>query len=78
MNEIILWLTYIIGSITFIMGLKMLSHPESARRGNLLAAFGMTIAILGTIFLYTTKDGEHLHNYLWIFAGLIVGSIIGT
>lgn len=78
MNEIILWITYLVGSITFIMGLKMLSHPETARKGNLLAAFGMTIAIFGTIFLYTNENGEHLHNYIWIFAGLLVGSIAGT
>ena len=41
---------YLIASITYIMGLKMLGHPESARRGNLIAAAGMTIAIIGTIF----------------------------
>ena len=45
----LLWLAYLIGSVTFILGLKMLSHPETARRGNLVAAAGMTIAILGTI-----------------------------
>ncbi len=78
MANILLWLTYITGSITFIIGLKMLSHPEKARRGNLVAAAGMTIAILGTIFLYQTHDGSRLHNYGWIFGGIIIGSIIGT
>lgn len=76
-QDIILWLTYLLGSITFIFGLKRLSHPETARRGNLLAAFGMTIAILGTIFLYR-HHGERLHNYIWIFGGIIIGSIVGT
>jgi H+-translocating NAD(P) transhydrogenase subunit beta len=72
-------LIYLLGSISFIVGLKMLSHPETARRGNLLAAAGMTIAIFGTIFLYSDPDsGESLHNYGWIFSGLIVGGIIGT
>lgn len=57
----------------------MLSHPESARKGNLLAAAGMTLAIFGTIFLYEDLDtGTKLHNYGWIFAGLIVGGVIGT
>jgi NAD(P) transhydrogenase subunit beta len=57
----------------------MLSHPESARKGNLIAAGGMTMAIAGTIFLYEDLDtGEKLHNYGWIFAGLFVGGIIGT
>jgi len=74
----ILTLCYLIASVTFILGLKMLSNPASARKGNLLAAFGMAIAILGTIFLYTSETGEHLGNYPWIFGGLLVGGIVGT
>jgi len=77
MTQIILPLSYLIGSITFIIGLKMLSHPDSARRGNMVAAVGMTIAILATIFLYE-KDGVRLGNYAWIFGGLLIGSIVGT
>jgi H+-translocating NAD(P) transhydrogenase subunit beta len=73
----ILTLCYIIGSITFILGLKMLSNPATARRGNLVAAAGMTIAIAGTIFLYE-EEGRKLGNYIWIFSGLLVGGIIGT
>ena len=56
----------------------MLSHPDTARRGNLYAAIGMTIAIVATIFLYTDKEGSGLGNYLWIFGGLVIGSILGT
>lgn len=78
MQNFILLLSYLIGSISFIIGLKMLSHPDTARKGNLYAAVGMTIAILATIFLYTDESGKHLGNYLWIFGGLIIGSIIGT
>jgi NAD(P) transhydrogenase subunit beta len=55
----------------------MLSNPAAARKGNLLAAAGMTIAILGTIFLYE-ENGERLGNYGWIFGGIAVGSVIGT
>jgi len=73
----ILTLCYLIGSITFIIGLKMLSDPANARKGNLIAAAGMTIAIAGTIFLYES-EGEKLHNYGWIFGGLVIGGIIGT
>jgi H+-translocating NAD(P) transhydrogenase subunit beta len=69
----ILDLIYFIGSLTFIIGLKMLSHPETARRGNLIAAGGMTLAILGTIFL-----DDSIHNIAWIFAGIIIGTIIGV
>jgi NAD(P) transhydrogenase subunit beta len=38
----------------------------------------MTIAILGTIFLYTSETGEQLGNYPWIFGGLLVGGVVGT
>lgn len=79
MNFSILTVIYLISSVTFILGLKMLSHPESARKGNLLAAGGMFLAIFGTIFLYEDLDtGEKLHNYAWIFAGLVIGGLIGT
>lgn len=78
MNSGLLSLSYLIGSVSFIIGLKMLSHPDTARRGNLYAAIGMTLAIFATIFLYTNKSGEALGNYAWIFAGLIIGTIVGT
>ncbi|HQS07107.1 MAG TPA: NAD(P)(+) transhydrogenase (Re/Si-specific) subunit beta, partial [Daejeonella sp.] len=73
----ILIICYLIGSVTFIIGLKMLSHPESARKGNLIAAAGMAVSILGTIFLYE-EEGLKLGNYAWIFSALIIGTILGT
>lgn len=73
----LLTLCYLLGSLSFIIGLKMLSHPDTARKGNWVAAAGMAIAIFGTIFLYN-EDGVKLGNYPWIFAGLGVGTIIGT
>jgi NAD(P) transhydrogenase subunit beta len=78
MNLDILTLCYLIGSVTFIVGLKMLSDPATARRGNLIAAAGMTLAIFGTIFLYKDEEGNSLHNYGWIFGGIVIGGIIGT
>ncbi len=72
----LLTICYLIGSVTFIVGLKMLSHPETARRGNQIAAAGMGIAVLGTIFLYQ-ENGIKLHNYGFIFAALAIGTIIG-
>ncbi len=73
----LLTLCYLIASVTFILGLKMLASPASARKGNLVAAAGMTIAIFATIFLYE-DEGEKLHNYLWIFGGLLIGTVAGT
>jgi NAD(P) transhydrogenase subunit beta len=72
----ILTLCYLVGSLTFIIGLKMLSNPATARKGNLIAAGGMAIAIAGTIFLYE-EDGRRLYNYGWIFGGLAIGSVVG-
>ncbi|HEY9177292.1 MAG TPA: NAD(P)(+) transhydrogenase (Re/Si-specific) subunit beta [Flavipsychrobacter sp.] len=78
MMNIILPLSYLIGSVTFIIGLKMLSHPDTARKGNMVAAVGMTVAILATIFLYRDGAGNALGNYGWIFGGLLVGTVSGT
>ncbi len=69
----ILSIIYLIGSVTFIIGLKRLSRPDTARNGNLLAAFGMALSIFGTIFLDPT-----IHNLGWIFGGILIGSFIGT
>jgi len=65
-------LIYLLGSVTFIFGLKMLSHPDTARSGNLVAAAGMTLAIFATIFLDKTTG-----NYLWIFGGIAIGTVVG-
>jgi len=73
----LLTICYLIASVTFILGLKMLSNPATARRGNLIAAGGMTLAIIGTIFLYE-EGGVYLHNYGWIFSGIVIGGIAGT
>jgi len=74
----VLTICYLIGSVTFILGLKMLSNPATARKGNLIAAFGMGIAILGTIFLYRDDAGNKLHNYGWIFGAILIGGVVGT
>jgi NAD(P) transhydrogenase subunit beta len=47
---------YLVASVTFILGLKMMSNPKTARRGNLIAAAGMTLAIAGTILLKSTSE----------------------
>ncbi|MBP6174416.1 MAG: NAD(P)(+) transhydrogenase (Re/Si-specific) subunit beta, partial [Saprospiraceae bacterium] len=77
MMEHILVLIYLIASVTFMLGLKMLSKPDTAQRGNLIAGLGMTLAIFATIFLYRDGQGNHLGNLVWIFAALFVGTVIG-
>lgn len=76
-NEIsILEIAYVIASVLFILGLKMLSHPLTARRGNILAAFGMGFAIIATI-LFHRKDGEPIGNIPLILSAIAVGTVIG-
>ncbi len=72
----VLEITYIIASILFVIGLKMLSHPLTARRGNILAAFGMGFAIIATI-LFHRKDGEPIGNIPLILAAIALGTAIG-
>jgi len=72
----ILEITYIVASVLFILGLKMLSHPLTARRGNILAAFGMGFAIIATI-VFHRKDGEPIGNIPWILLAIIIGTVIG-
>ncbi|HEX8650163.1 MAG TPA: NAD(P)(+) transhydrogenase (Re/Si-specific) subunit beta [Pyrinomonadaceae bacterium] len=64
-------LTYLVASVLFILGLKGLSHPETARRGMHLAELGMFMAIVGTLL------HQEIISYEWIIAGLFIGSMIG-
>src|SRR5947209_6007713 len=68
----LLSLAYLVASILFILCLRGLSSPESARRGIILGELGMLIAVVATLL---HKD---IVSYEWIVGGLIVGSIIGT
>jgi NAD(P) transhydrogenase subunit beta len=64
-------LSYLLASVLFILGLKGLSHPETAKRGMHLAEFGMLMAIIGTLM--------HLEivSFTWIITGLVIGSLVG-
>src|SRR5262249_33461938 len=58
--------------VLFIVGLKMMSHPRTAVRGNLLGAVGMFLAIVVTMY------DPHVTGWVLIIVGLIIGAIIGT
>ena len=77
----ILEISYLIASVLFILGLKKLSHPDTARSGNLWAAAGMALAIIFTILFHKTKldDGSYqgIHNIGFIVAALAIGSVTG-
>jgi NAD(P) transhydrogenase subunit beta len=65
-------IVYLISSVLFIMGLKGLSHPESARRGMHLAEVGMLLAVVGTLV-----SGK-IVTWEWIITGIVIGSAIGA
>jgi len=81
-NMDLLKISYLLGSLSFIVGLKMLSSPDSARKGNLYAAVGMLIAILATIFFHEhtnaeTGEVERIGNLGYIIGGIAIGTIVG-
>ena len=65
-------LAYLAAAVLFILGLKFLSTPRTARRGNAVAAVGMLIAIVATL------ADERVVSFLWITIGIAVGAVIGA
>ncbi|RMG66283.1 MAG: NAD(P)(+) transhydrogenase (Re/Si-specific) subunit beta [Bacteroidetes bacterium] len=74
MLEQIVNLGYLVGVLLFIIGLRQLSSPSTARRGNLIAAAGMGIAILVTLIVPMDKGAD---NYILILVALAIGTAIG-
>ena len=64
--------SYLLASILFILGLKGMSHPETAKKGMHMAEFGMLMAIIGTLMHF------EIVSYTWIIVGLLVGSTLGA
>jgi H+-translocating NAD(P) transhydrogenase subunit beta len=64
---------YIIAFSLFIYGLMGLTGPKTAVRGNGIAAFGMTIAVIATLIAI-----RHTHNWALIIAGLLIGVVLGV
>ncbi|PYQ38708.1 MAG: NAD synthetase [Acidobacteria bacterium] len=72
MTEYTIQAAYLAASILFILGLKSLTRPDSARRGMQQAAVGMLLAIVGTLLHH------QIVRYDWIIGGLVVGTVIGV
>ena len=70
-------IAYLISSVCFIYGLKMLSHPKTARNGNMIASIGMLLAILATIIPEALSETSLL-NFKMIGLAMVIGSIIGS
>lgn len=79
MKHNLLEICYIIGSVTFIVGLKMMGNAKSARKGNLIAAFGMIVAIFGTIFLDRQPGISNISPVIFgmIFGAIAIGTVVG-
>lgn len=69
---ILIEITYLIASVLFIFGIKNLSSPKTARKGNFLAALGMFLAIVITLL------DQHVLTFEWIIIGFVIGSLIGS
>jgi H+-translocating NAD(P) transhydrogenase subunit beta len=65
-------LAYLVSAVLFILALKGLTHPASARRGNLYGMIGMAIAVAATLL------GDEVRSYGFIIAGVAAGAVIGT
>lgn len=63
--------SYVVAATCFIFGLKLLSHPSTARKGNLVSAVGMLIGVLVTLI------DQQILSYEWIAAGIVLGTIPG-
>jgi H+-translocating NAD(P) transhydrogenase subunit beta len=67
-------IAYLVAAVLFILGLKQLSSPKSARNGNFTAAAGMVIALIATIpLLHFTTAGVTV-----ISIGIVIGAVVGT
>jgi NAD(P) transhydrogenase subunit beta len=71
MSQAIIPVSYLVASVCFILALQALSSPKHARKGNLIGAFGMLVAVVGTLL------HREILTFQWIGIGLILGSIIG-
>jgi len=78
-GDILLELSYLIAALLFVYGLKKLSHPETARRGNLWAAGGMLLAMVTTALLHKNDAGHSIPmvNLFIIIIAVGIGAAVG-
>jgi NAD(P) transhydrogenase subunit beta len=75
-RETLIDLLYLFSATTFLVALKGLGSPKHARRGNMVAAFGMLVAIVATFFKYV--DGHALHHVDLILLAMFIGAIVAV
>jgi NAD(P) transhydrogenase subunit beta len=72
MASTLIHVAYLVASVLFILGLKGLTHPRTAVRGNRLGALAMLVAVVATLF------DQQILSYEWILIGVVVGGLIGA
>ncbi len=72
MLEVLANLTYIVAAVLFVLGLKKLSSPATARQGNFISAVGMLLAVLVTLL------DKQIIDFQWIIVGVVLGSAVGA
>ncbi|MCX7792100.1 MAG: NAD(P)(+) transhydrogenase (Re/Si-specific) subunit beta [Chloroflexaceae bacterium] len=72
MRENLINLAYLVAAVLFILGIKGMTHPRTAVRGNRMGAIGMLIAVVAALL------DLHVVRYEWIIAGVVVGAGIGA
>lgn len=69
--DLVINFTYVISAALFIFGLKLLGHPSSARKGNLVSAVAMLLAIVVTLL------DNNIVNFQWIAIAMLAGGVVG-
>jgi len=64
--------TFVVAAVLFVLALKWLSAPKTARRGNIAGEIGMAAAIIGALLQY------HVVSYEWIVVGFVIGGLLGA
>ena len=79
-GDTILEYSYLLAAIFFVIGLKLQSHPTSARKGNIWAGAGMLLAMITTLLLHKNNEGQYISmaNASVVISVIIFGSIIGS
>ena len=81
-SVILTTILYMVSSVLFIRGIKLLGKADTARKGNLMSAVGMLIAVVTVLLEKNVTDtlfNEPLRNaYLWALAAVVIGGIIGA
>ena len=72
MRDALIDLVYLVAAVLFIEGIRRLASPKTARRGNLISAVGMLLAIVATLF------DQHILSYQLIIVGIVIGSALGA